>query len=162
MSHVELIKIISQPVTCCFVLLTMFFSLKWLFSFLMSQLSVIDLRPLTIGILFRKLSHVAICSRLFPIFCSDRFNVLAFMWSVRRHFFYFCESLFVFKNQGMPGSTGRFPGLLTHGMIRVDKLEAWEGMNVLLILKKRAWMPLYVQCITAIVYANLWCCFPNR
>lgn len=51
------------------------------------------------------------------------------------HFVRFCESLPAGYTQGRSGSAGRFAGLLTHGMIRGNALEAQgKGLNVLLIL----------------------------
>ena len=47
----------------------------------------------------------------------------------------FCESLLVWQSQGRSGSAGRFPGLLTHELIREATLEAQgEGLYILLIL----------------------------
>lgn len=51
------------------------------------------------------------------------------------HFVRFCESLPAGYTQGRSGSAGRFAGLLTHGMIRGNALEAQgKGLNILLIL----------------------------
>jgi hypothetical protein len=41
---VDLVKIFFQSVGCCFVLLTVFFALHKLFSFMRSHLSIADLR----------------------------------------------------------------------------------------------------------------------
>lgn len=47
------------------------------------------------------------------------------------------------QSQGRPGSTDRFPGLLTHGKIRVDIFEAQnKGLNVLFILEEEREGPL--------------------
>ena len=37
-------------------------------------------RPWVIGVLFRKIFHVPMCSRLFPTFSSIRFRVSVYMW----------------------------------------------------------------------------------
>ena len=52
----------------------------------------------------------------------------------------FYESLPVRQIQDRPESTGRFPDLLMHGMIREDTLEAQgKGLGVLLILEEANW-----------------------
>ena len=44
-----------------------------------SHLAIINLSVCGIGVLFRKLSSMLVCSRLFPIFSSITFNVSGFM-----------------------------------------------------------------------------------
>jgi hypothetical protein len=78
LSVVELVKILSQSVGCRFVLLMVSFALQKLFSFMRSHLSIVDLRALAIGVLFRKLSPIPTSSRLFSSFSSIRFSVSAF------------------------------------------------------------------------------------
>jgi hypothetical protein len=43
------------------------------------RLSILDLIAQDMGILFRKISPVTTCSRLFPTFCSIIFSVFGFM-----------------------------------------------------------------------------------
>jgi hypothetical protein len=76
---VGLVKIFSQYVVCCFVLLTAFFVLQKLFRFMRYHLLIIGLRGYTIGVLFRKLSSVPMHLRLFPTFSSIRLSVFDFM-----------------------------------------------------------------------------------
>ena len=82
---VGLVKIFSQSVDCCFVLLTVSFALQTLFCFMRSHLSIVDLRAWVIGDLFRKISPVLICSRLFPTFSSIRYSISGFMWKSLIH-----------------------------------------------------------------------------
>ena len=63
----------------CFVLLTMYFALQELFSFMRSHLLIVDLSGWAIGVLFRNLSPVPMCSRQFLTFFSIRFSVSGFM-----------------------------------------------------------------------------------
>jgi len=44
LSDIGLVKIFSQFVACCFVLMTVFFALQKLCSFMRSHLSILDLR----------------------------------------------------------------------------------------------------------------------
>lgn len=65
------------------------------------------------------------------------------LFFVGSHFTCFCESLPVRQCQFTPGSAGRLPGLLTHGTIRGDALEAQgKELNVLLMLKEGTGRPL--------------------
>ena len=68
LSDVRLVKIFSQFVDFPVVLLTMPFALQKLGNFMRSHFSILDLRVLTIGVLFRKYSPVPMCSRFLPIF----------------------------------------------------------------------------------------------
>jgi hypothetical protein len=43
-------------------------------------MSIFELRAQAIGVLFRKISPVPMCSRLFPTFFSIGFSVSGFMW----------------------------------------------------------------------------------
>ena len=79
MSGVELMKIFSQSVGCCFFLLTMSFALQKLCSFMRSHLLVVNHSVWFTDILFKKLSPVPMSSRLFHTFCSVRFSVSCFM-----------------------------------------------------------------------------------
>ena len=78
-------KIISQSVGCCSVLLTVSFVLHKLFNFMRSHLSTVDLRARAIYVLFSELSPVPMSSRLFPTFSSMRFSVSSFMLSSLIH-----------------------------------------------------------------------------
>jgi hypothetical protein len=73
------VKIFSQSVSCCFVLLTVSFDLQKLCSFMKSHLLIVYLSAWTTGVLFTKLSLTTMSSRLFPTFCSIRFNVSSVM-----------------------------------------------------------------------------------
>jgi hypothetical protein len=73
LSDLGLVKIFSQSLGCCFVLLTVSFALQKLCNFMRSHL-------LIIGVLSRKFSPVPICSRLFPTFSCISFSVSGFMW----------------------------------------------------------------------------------
>jgi hypothetical protein len=85
LSDLGLVKIISQSVGCLLVLLTMSFALKKLCNFMKSHLSILDLTAQVIAVLFRDLSPVPICSRLFPIFSFLSFTVSGFIWSSLIH-----------------------------------------------------------------------------
>jgi hypothetical protein len=65
---VELVKIFSQFAGCHFVLLTVIFALQKLCNFMMSCLSIVDLRAQAIGILLRKISLVAHVFEALPHF----------------------------------------------------------------------------------------------
>jgi hypothetical protein len=70
---IGLMKIFSQSVGCCFVLLTMSFALQKLFSFMRSYVTIVDLRIRAIGVLFRKLSPVLMHSaKLLDIKLTER------------------------------------------------------------------------------------------
>lgn len=76
------------------------------------------------------------------------------------HFVRFCESLPAGHTQGRSGYAGRFAGLLTHGMIRGNALEAQgKGLNVLLILVEGRRRSLdgkrYPVCTSAMVSVTL-------
>ena len=75
---VGLVNILSKFVGCGFVLLTVFFALQKLFCFIKSQLSILDLRVWVMGVLFRKLSPVAMHSRISPTLSSMRLSVSGF------------------------------------------------------------------------------------
>ena len=62
-------KIISHSVGCYFVLLMVSFALQKFFNLL-----IVDLSALAMGVLFRKLSPVPMCSRQFSTFSSIRFS----------------------------------------------------------------------------------------
>ena len=79
-------KIFSQSDGCCFVLLRVSVALQKLFSFMRSQMPIVDIRGWAIGVLFRKFSSVPMCSRLFPIFSSIIFNVSGYMLRFLIHF----------------------------------------------------------------------------
>jgi hypothetical protein len=85
LSDLGLAKIISQSVDCLFVLLTVSFALQKLCNFMRSHLSIPVHTVLAIAVLFRNLSPVPICSRLFPTFSSISFSVSVFMWSSLTH-----------------------------------------------------------------------------
>lgn len=53
---------------------------------------------------------------------------------VGSHFACFSDSLPIRQSQVRPGSTGRYPGLQIHGMVRGD--TQGKGLNVLFILKE--------------------------
>ena len=76
----ELVKIFSHSVGCCFVLLTVSFALQKLFSFMRSHLLIVDFYASAIGVLHSKQPPVSVHSRLFPTFSSIRFNVSVFMF----------------------------------------------------------------------------------
>ena len=59
-------KIFSQFVACCFVLVLVSFTLLKLFIFKRSPLSTVDLKAWVTGVLFKKFCPVAICSRALP------------------------------------------------------------------------------------------------
>ena len=71
LSDVELIKIFLQSVGCCFVLLTVSFSLQKLFNFIRSHLSILDLKTL----------FISVCSGNFP--CAHVFEALPTISSIR-------------------------------------------------------------------------------
>lgn len=48
------------------------------FQFRKPLLLSVDVSAFAIDVFFRKLSHVPMCSRLFPVFSSRRFNVSGF------------------------------------------------------------------------------------
>jgi hypothetical protein len=73
------VKVFSQILGFYFIHLTVFLVLQKLFSFMRSHLSIVDLIAWATGILFRKLSLVPMCSRLFSTFSSIRFSVSVFM-----------------------------------------------------------------------------------
>ena len=73
---VILVKVLSQSVSCSFVLLL---SLQKLFSFIRSHLLIIDHNIWAGDVLFRKLSPIPIYSRLFPTFPFIIFSVSSFM-----------------------------------------------------------------------------------
>ena len=75
----ELTKIISYSVGCCFVLLIVSFAVQKLFSIMESHLLIVDVSVCAIGVLSRKLSLVSMRSSLFPTFSSIRFSVSGFM-----------------------------------------------------------------------------------
>jgi hypothetical protein len=75
------VKILSQSVDCCFVLMTVSFALWELFNFVRSYLSIVDHIAQAISVLLRKLSSILMSSWLFPTFCFIRFSVSVFFWS---------------------------------------------------------------------------------
>jgi hypothetical protein len=70
LSDLGLIKIFSQSVGCCFVLLSVTFPLQKLCNFMRSHLSILVLISKDMGVLFRNFSPVPICLSLFPTFSS--------------------------------------------------------------------------------------------
>jgi hypothetical protein len=76
LSDFRLVKIFPQSVGCCFVLLTVSFTLQKLCNFMRSHLSVLDLTAQAIAVLFRNFPPVPISSRLFPTF-SSKFQLQA-------------------------------------------------------------------------------------
>ena len=78
LSDVVLVKIFSNSIDCCLVLLAMSFALQKVFSFMRSNLLIVTLRVCATDALFRKLSPVPMCSRLFPTSSSIRFSVTGF------------------------------------------------------------------------------------
>ena len=70
-------KILSQSVDCCFILMTISFALQKPFSFMRSHLSIVDITAWSTCVLLRMLSQDS--SRLFPTFFSIRFSVSGFM-----------------------------------------------------------------------------------
>jgi hypothetical protein len=80
LSNIGLIKILSQSVGGLFVLLTVSFALQKLCNFMLSNLSILDLRAQAIAVLFSNFSPVPISLRLFLTFFSTNFSVSGFMW----------------------------------------------------------------------------------
>jgi hypothetical protein len=80
LSHLGLLKILSQSVGGLFVLLTMSFALQNLCNFMTSHLSTLHLTAQAIAVLFRNFSPVPISSRLFPTFSSINFSVSGLIW----------------------------------------------------------------------------------
>ena len=82
LSDVGLVKIFSQSVGCCFVLMTVSFDLQKLFSFMRSHLLILDLSAWAIGVLFRKLSPVLMSSGLLPTFFLLDLVYLVLSWGL--------------------------------------------------------------------------------
>jgi hypothetical protein len=81
LSDLGLLKILSQSVGGCYVLLTVSFGLQKKFcNFTRSYLSILDLTAQAIAVLFRYFLPVSISLRFFPTFCSMNFSVSGFMW----------------------------------------------------------------------------------
>ena len=59
--------------------MTMLFALQKLLSSVRSYLLIVDLSAYAVGILFRKLSHMPMHSRVFPTFSAIRFSIYDFM-----------------------------------------------------------------------------------
>ena len=78
LSDVELVKIFSHSVGCCFVLLIVSFALQKLLSFRRSHLLIVALSVCSTGIIFKKQSPVPMHSWIFPTFSSMSFNVAGF------------------------------------------------------------------------------------
>ena len=78
LSEVGLVKISSYSVYCCFFLLTIYFALQKIFSFMRFHLLIFDLRALAIDFLFRKLFPESM-SQVFPPISSIRFSVSCFI-----------------------------------------------------------------------------------
>jgi hypothetical protein len=79
-----LVKILFQSVGCFFVywhcpLPHRNYSVSW------GPISIVDVRVWAIGVLFRKLFSVPMCSRLFPMLSSIRFSVSSFMFRSLTH-----------------------------------------------------------------------------
>jgi hypothetical protein len=81
----ELVKFLSQSVGGLFVLFTVSFALKKLCNFVRSHLSILDLTPQAIAILFRNMSPRPISLQFFLTFSSISFSVSDFMWSSLIH-----------------------------------------------------------------------------
>jgi hypothetical protein len=79
LSDVGLVKISSQPVGYCFVLLTVSFAIS-IFQFCLFHMTVVELRAYAIGILFRNFSPVPMWLSLFAPFSSISFSVSGFIW----------------------------------------------------------------------------------
>ena len=75
-----LVTIFSQSVGCRFVFLTVSSALQILCYLFTSHFSILGLRAQAIGVLFRKISLVPICSKVFPTFSSNSFSVPGLMW----------------------------------------------------------------------------------
>ena len=84
LSDVGFIKVFSQSVGCCFVLLSVSFPLQKLCNFMRSHLLILDLTAKAIVDLFRNFFPVSISLRVFPTF-SLCFSVSGFMWSSLIH-----------------------------------------------------------------------------
>ena len=82
-----LVKISFQSVGCHFVLLAVSFALQKLCNFMRSHLLIVDLRTQDIGVLFRKISPMFMCSRIFLTSFSIRFSVYGFMWRSLIHLY---------------------------------------------------------------------------
>jgi hypothetical protein len=80
LSHLGLVKILSQSVGGILVSLTVSFALQKLWNFMSSHLSILDLTAQAIAVLFRNFPPVPISSRLSPTFSSINFNVSGLMW----------------------------------------------------------------------------------
>ena len=85
LSHLGVIKILSQCVGGLFVLFTVSFALQKLCNCMKSHLSILDLTAQAIAILFRNISPVSISSRFFPTFSCINLNASHFMWSSLIH-----------------------------------------------------------------------------
>ena len=85
LSDVGLVTIFSHSVGCCFVLLTVSFSLQKLLSFRRSHLLIVVLSVCATGVMFRKWSPVLMRSRVCPTFFSLRFSVSGFMLRTLNH-----------------------------------------------------------------------------
>jgi hypothetical protein len=79
------VRVSSQSVGCCFVLLTLSFAFQKLCNFMRSYLSILDLTAQAIAVLFRNLSPAPISSRLFHTYSSISFSISGFMWSSLIH-----------------------------------------------------------------------------
>ncbi|KAL6071867.1 hypothetical protein STEG23_008824 [Scotinomys teguina] len=79
LSVVELVKLFSHSVGCCFVLWMVSFALQKLFSFMRSHLLIVDLSVCAIDVMFWKLSLVPVHSKLFLTFSSIKFSMSGFM-----------------------------------------------------------------------------------
>ena len=77
--------IFSHSVVCCFALLMVSLALQKLFSFMRPYLLIVDLSARAMGMLFRKMSLVPICSKLFHTFSSFRFSMSDFILSSLTH-----------------------------------------------------------------------------
>jgi hypothetical protein len=79
LSDIGLVNIFSYPVSWCFLLMVVSFAIQKLFKLMCSYLLIVDLSAWAVSVLFRKLSPVPMCSRLFPTFSSVRFSMSSFM-----------------------------------------------------------------------------------
>jgi hypothetical protein len=75
LSDLGLVKILSQSVGGIFVLLTVSFPLQEFCNLMRSNLSILNLTPQALAVLFRNFSPVPISSRIFPTFSSVSFSL---------------------------------------------------------------------------------------
>ena len=96
LSDVGLVKIFSHYVGCCFVLLTVSFTLQKLFSFRRSHFLIVSLSVCAAEVIFGKWSPEPMCSSVLSTFSSMKFSVVGF---TLRFFFYLLGLDFVHGNR---------------------------------------------------------------